>query len=134
MAEFDQRYYYEDLDRHGNLRRYFRKRIKGTKKFRKVRLREQLGTAEFLEEFAAAFAGRPYARKDETPPPVAPRVVEQSLRWMVEKYYRESLEFRAYDESTIKTRRRVLNSICEEPVQEGSSDKVGELPCDIPQD
>src|SRR6202043_3987323 len=60
--------------------------------------------------------------------------VEQSLRWMVEKYYRESLEFRAYDESTKNTRRRVLNSICDEPVQEGSSDKVGELPCDIPQD
>jgi integrase len=135
MAELDQRYYYEDLDRHGNLRRYFRKRIKGTEKFRKVRLREQLGTAEFLEEFAAAFAGRPYARKDETPRPLAPRVVEQSLRWMVEKYYRESLEFRAYDdEATKNTRRRVLNSICDEPVQEGSSDKVGELPCDIPHD
>ena len=59
VASIDQRYYYEDRDRHGNLRRYFRKRIEGTPKYRKVRLREPPGSGELLEEFAAAMATRP---------------------------------------------------------------------------
>lgn len=32
VPPIDLRYYYEDADRHGNVRRYFRKRIEGTKK------------------------------------------------------------------------------------------------------
>ena len=69
MPPIDHRYYYEDRDRHGNLRRYFRQRISGSSKYRKVRLREQPGTAAFHEEFAAAMAGRPYRQSG---PPVRP--------------------------------------------------------------
>src|SRR5579883_1419513 len=69
MPPIDQRYYYEDHDRHGNLRRYFRRRVKGSKKVRKVRLREEPSTAEFYEEFAAALAGRLYIRKEAPPAP-----------------------------------------------------------------
>ncbi|WP_315729119.1 tyrosine-type recombinase/integrase [Bradyrhizobium sp. SZCCHNS2015] len=133
MPPIDQRYYYEDRDRHGNLRRYFRKRIPTTGKFRKVRLREELGTAAFHEEFAAAMAGRPYQRPDAPPrPPAPPRVVERSLRWLIQKYYRECLEFRGYDVETQKNRRRILDALCREPVQEGAELEVGDLPCDIP--
>jgi hypothetical protein len=60
----DRRYYYEDRDRHGNLRRYFRKRVGTTGKYRKVRLREPPGSAEFQEEFAAAMG----AQKWTSPP------------------------------------------------------------------
>lgn len=134
MPELDQRYYYEDSDRHGNLRRYFRKRVPGSKKLRKVRLREQPGTAEFLEEFAAAMAGRPYVRKNEPPKVVAPKVVEKSLRWLIAKYYRECNDFRVYDEETKKTRRRILEALCKEPVSETDKREIGDLPCDIPQD
>ncbi|WP_315731097.1 MULTISPECIES: tyrosine-type recombinase/integrase [unclassified Bradyrhizobium] len=133
MPPIDQRYYYEDRDRHGNLRRYFRKRIPTTGRFRKVRLREELGTAAFHEEFAAAMAGRPYQRPDAPPrPPAPPRVVERSLRWLIQKYYRECLEFRGYDVETQKNRRRILDALCREPVQEGAEHEVGDLPCDIP--
>jgi integrase len=134
VPPIDQRYYYEDCDRHGNLRRYFRKRIPGTTKYRKVRLREQPGTSEFYEEFAAAMAGQPYVRVGETPRPAPPRVVEKSLRWLVEKYYRESIEFRSYDEETKKTRRRILNALCNELVSEADSREIGDLPCDVPED
>jgi integrase len=134
MPELDQRYYYEDSDRHGNLRRYFRKRVPGSKKLRKVRLREQPGTAEFLEEFAAAMAGRPYVRKNEPPKVVAPKVVEKSLRWLIAKYYRECNDFRVYDEETKKTRRRIMEALCKEPVSETDKREIGDLPCDIPQE
>lgn len=133
VAPIDQRYYYEDLDRHGNLRRYFRKRVEGTTKYRKVRLRETPGTAEFHTEFAAAMAGTPY-KKTETVRPAAPHVVEKSLRWLVEKYYRECAEFRSYDEETKKVRRRIFNGLCNEPAAEGSTIQIGDLPCDIPED
>jgi integrase len=134
VPPIDQRYYYEDRDRHGNLRRYFRQRIKGSAKTRKVRLRETPGTAEFHEEFAAALAGRPYVRKgDIPPPPHPPQIIEKSLTWLVNKYYRESLDFRAYDDETKKMRRRILSRLCEERVAEGSSQRIGDLPCDIPE-
>jgi integrase len=133
VAPIDQRYYYEDRDRHGNLRRYFRKRIKGAGKYRKVRLREAPGTSEFLEEFAAALAGRAYKKKEtDRPPP--PRVVEKSLRWLIEKYYRESADFRSYDEETKKVRKRIFKVLCAEPAKEGSAIEIGDLPCDIPEE
>ncbi len=135
MPAIDHRYYYEDRDRHGNLRRYFRRRVAGSKKYRKVRLREAPDSAEFYEEFAAALAGRPYISKVApvvAPPP--PRVVEKSLRWLCQRYMRECHEFRTYDDETKKTRRRILNKICDEPVHEGAETKIGELPCDVPKD
>lgn len=132
VAPIDQRYYYEDVDRHGKLRRYFRKRLAGSSRYRKVRLRETPGTAEFHEEFAAALAGRPYKKEPVRPAP--PRVVEHSLRWLIEKYYRECAEFRSYDEETKKTRRRIFKALCNEPEAVGSSVQIGDLPCDIPED
>jgi integrase len=134
VPPIDTRYYFEDLDRHGNPRRYFRKRVPGTKKTRRVRLREKPGTAEFHEEFAAAMAGRPYERKNipaPTPPP--PKVVENSLRWLVSEYYRKSIAFRGYDEETKKVRRRIFIELCAEPVSETDTREVGDLPCDIPE-
>lgn len=135
MPDIDQRYYYEDLDRHGNLRRYFRRRLAGTAKYRKVRLRETPGTAEFLEEFAAAMAGRPYVRQGEIPRPAPPKVIERSLRWLIEKrYFLECSEFRRYDNETQKVRRRILLGLCNEPVSETDKREIGDLPCDVPRD
>ncbi|HVX77585.1 MAG TPA: tyrosine-type recombinase/integrase [Bradyrhizobium sp.] len=134
VPQIDTRYYFEDRDRHGNLRRYFRKRIPATGKIRRIRLREKPGTPEFHEEFAAAMAGRPYVRKDATPiPPPAPKVVEKSLCWLVEEYYRKSVTFRGYDEETQKVRRRILSELCKEPVSETDLREIGDLPCDIPE-
>ena len=133
VASIDTRYYLEDKDRHGNVRRYFRKRIPGGTKFRKVRLREAPGTPEFHQEFAAALAGRPY-RKEETRRPEPPTAATNSLRWLVEEYYRKSTIFRGYDDETKKVRRNILKALCAEPETEGSSRQVGDLPYEIPRD
>jgi hypothetical protein len=135
MGPIDLKYYFEDRDRHGNQRRYFRQRVPGTTKIRSIRLREKPGTSEFHEEFAAAMAGRPYVRKNAPPPaPPAPKVVEHSLRWVVEEYYRKSATFRGYDEETKKVRRRILAELCNEPVRDTDRREIGDLPCDIPED
>lgn len=136
MPEILPRYVHHDPDRHGNDRLYFIKWNPATKKLRKRRLREPVGTAEFFEEYGAALADKPYAKVLQVDRPPPPRkVVEKSLRWLCEKYMRGSLEFRAYDDdSTKKTRRRILSALCREAVSDDDPREVGDLPCDIPQD
>ena len=127
------KYLYEDTDRHGTVRLYFRKRIEGTRKFRKVRLRQQPGTPEFHEEFAAAaLAGRPYGDTGRPAPP--PRIVANSLQWLIGEYYKRCAVFKSYDEETKKVRRNLLKALCEEPETAGSCLRVGDLPYNIPED
>jgi hypothetical protein len=54
-------------------------------------------------------------------------VIDKSLSWLVEEYYRNYAEFKAYDDETKKVRRNILKALCNEPVQPGSTDLVGEL-------
>jgi len=131
MAPISSRYYYEDNDRHGNTRRYFRQRIPGSKKYRKVRLREDPDSAEFLEEFAAAVKGLPYVKKGAPALRPQPRTIAaNSLRWLIEQYYKKSLEFLGYDPETQKVRKRIFNALCAELVDEEdkSSGEIGDLP------
>jgi integrase len=127
------KYLYEDPDRHGNMRLYFRQRIPGSNRYRKVRLRETPGTPQFLEEFGAALAGRPYGDAKNRPVP-PPKIVANSLRWLIQEYYKRSVTFKSYDEETKKVRRNLLKALCEEPVVEGSDQQVGDLPYNIPED
>jgi integrase len=131
MASITAKYYYEDKDRHGNTRRYFRKR-EGDQ-YRKVRLREKPGTPEFHKEFAAALVGTPYGDGATRPAP-PPRVAANSLRWLVTEYTNKSHEFRGLDRETQKGRKGFLNQICNEPHQIGEPLLCGELPCLIPSD
>jgi len=134
----DQRYLLNDPDRHGNDRLYFRQRVPGTmNKVRKVRLREKPDTPEFYEEFAAALAGRPYVKDGKavkSAPP--PRIVVNSLRWLVAEYKRRSLTYKSYDDSTKSVRSNILRAICEEPVDidDPSKGQIGDLSFDIPED
>lgn len=133
----DQRYLSEEPDRHGNPRLYFRRRIPGTKKVRKVRLRERRDTPEFYEEFAAALAGRPYDRSGKAVVIAAPRqVLASSLRWLITEYYRRSLTFKSYDDETKSVRRNILRSLCDEPIDldDQTKGQVGDLPYDIPEE
>lgn len=94
------RFVVEDVDRHGNVRLYFRRGG------RKIRLRGTPGTAEFQAEYDQALRGLPAA--PEAPAPTAP----QSLRWLIERYYRSG-EFDRLEASTQRVRRGVLDAICE---------------------
>jgi integrase len=130
MSPIDLRYYYGDTDRHGNVRRYFRKRIEGTKKYRKVRIRAEIGTEEFHSQFAAALKG---ARTQPTPSLSAEKTVPNSLRWLVEKYYGSSA-FKELEASTREVRRRLLDNLCQEARLEGQPGTLGTLPYNIPAD
>jgi hypothetical protein len=129
VPQIDLRYYYEDTDRHGNVRRYFRKRIEATKKYRKVRIRAELGTEEFHRQFAAALKG---ARIYAAPPSTAvQKTVVNSLRWLVERYY-ASGAFKGLEGTTRDVRRRLLDNLCLEPRVEGQPELLGTLPYNIP--
>jgi hypothetical protein len=78
------KYLYEDVDRYGKVRIYFRR--KGNLK---VCLKQPIGSTEFLAEYKLAFAGKIAAAA--TPPRLTlARAASDSLRWLIERYYDES--------------------------------------------
>jgi integrase len=130
VSPIDLRYYYEDTDRHGNVRRYFRKRIEGTKRYRKARIRAEIGTEEFHTQFATALKG---AKAQPARSAATEMVVPNSLRWLVEKYY-ASAAFKELESSTREVRRRLLDNLCQEARLEGQPGTLGTLPYNIPAD
>jgi integrase len=97
------RYVVEDVDRHGNVRIYFRR--KGQPK---VRLSEVPGTDAFDEEYQRAFS-----RKIE--PPLANQhtpAMPGTMRWLCHQYY-GSAAFQSLAPSTRKVRRGILEEICQ---------------------
>jgi integrase len=98
------KYLIEDVDRHGNVRVYFRR--KGASK---ARLRAAPGTPEFDAEYQALYCGTAPAATGFRP--TARIAVGGSMRWLVEQYY-DSAAFRGLDPETRKVRRRILDSIC----------------------
>src|SRR5713226_7248649 len=99
----DYRFLVEDVDRHGNVRIYFRR--KGQPK---IRLTEMPGAAAFDAEYQRAFSG-------ELKPPSASQrtaAMPQTMRWLCEQYY-ASAAFQSLAPSTRKVRRGILESICQ---------------------
>jgi len=94
----------EDVDRHGNVRIYFRR--KGQPK---IRLIETPGTPAFDNEYQRAFRGE--LLSSSTKPPRAAAELS-TMRWLCEQYY-ASAGFQALSKSTRKVRRSILDAICE---------------------
>lgn len=106
----------EDVDRHGNVRIYYR--VKGK---RKVRLREKPGTAAFLREHECAEAGIPYDGVVARPSPDSAKpVVARSFRWLCQQHFKRAAKGVTVD--TMDRRRRILEEICT---------KYGDLPFDM---
>ena len=95
------RYLVEDVDRYDHVRLYVR--VPGR---RKVRLRANFGTDEFLATYAAAVAGHLQA------PRQASAAKRGSFRHLCIQYY-ASATFNALDRATQAWRRRALDSICQ---------------------
>jgi integrase len=97
------RYLVEDVDRHGNVRIYFRR--KGE---RKIRLKEVPGTAAFDAEYKRAFSGEAL--------PVSPSrhgaAMPGTMSWLCQQYY-ASAKFQSLAPSTRKVRRAILDEICQ---------------------
>lgn len=96
----------EDMDRHGNVRVYFRRSGK------KVRIREKLGTEAFLAVYRALLKGDTIQSDaaGELMPPATPG----SLRWLVVRYY-NSADFKSLVRPA--PRRAILDRIC---IQDGA--------------
>src|SRR6266853_712154 len=111
----DYRFLVEDVDRHGNLRIYFRR--KGQPK---IRLTEMPGTAAFDAEYQRALNA---ALK----PPSASQhgaVMPETMRWLCEQYYASSA-FQLLAPSTRKVRRKMREEKTAFP--EGANHRVKAL-------
>jgi integrase len=110
----------EDIDRHGNVRLYFRR--KGQLK---VRLRGAPGSDEFMDAYRALLDGitQPTTPSTQKYQPVS----STSLRWLVESYFASS-EFKRLDDRTRRVRRQFLDQLCLEPVAPGNATTIGSLP------
>jgi integrase len=99
------KYVVEDVDRHGNVRVYFRKR--GCKK---IRLPNKIGTPEFWTAYNNAVSNK-------LPVTQSPIRGGQSkpgtMRALVAAYY-TGAEYKALDSRTQNVRRRILDKFCEE--------------------
>ena len=112
------RYVYEDCDRHGNMRLYF---CPGRGR-RKVRIYETPGTP--------AFSARYHQLVDQAKSPspaLGPAIQAGTYRWLCVQYF-GAPEFRALHGSTQRTRRRVLESTCSEPIYPGAQELFADFP------
>jgi hypothetical protein len=102
MIDFRLKYVVEDVDRHGNVRVYFRR-----VGFAKIRLRGLPGSEQFQSAYAAALA--------QTEVGAAPRRLNEadpkSMSWLCRNYY-QSAEFRRLEARTQRVRRLILDSLC----------------------
>jgi integrase len=109
------RYLVEDVDRHGKVRIYFRR--KGQPK---VLLTEKPGTPQFESEYQRAFRGELELQPVIQHTPASP----ESLRWLCEQYY-ASAKFKSLAPSTQTDRIRILEAVCKQRIGGRSA---GDLP------
>src|SRR3712207_5645999 len=98
-GEIKLQYLVEDMDRHGNVRLYVRRKGQG-----KIRLHEAPGSDAFLDEYRRAVAG------EITPKKAGPDTVQPgSLRWLCVEYFK-SADYERLDPTTRSARRNVLET------------------------
>ena len=102
MGPINLKYYYEDMDRHGNIRRYFRRKGQRT-----IRLPGPPGSAEFMDAYYRALANLPEDR-----PRTVGRPAIGSFGHVCLSYYASPI-FKRLAQSTQSWRRRALDAICE---------------------
>jgi integrase len=105
----------EDVDRHGNIRIYFR-----AKGIPKVRLREQPWTPAFMAEYEAA--------KGQTASTAAKGIDPGTWRWLCVKFLSECAEYKNLSSDTQSAHRWALESIYDEPIAPGSPRYFRDMP------
>ena len=107
----------EDVDRHGNVRLYFRRPGQP-----KVRLPAEPGSNAFMLAYQKALGGiAPYRRT------INEAATTETFRWLCERYF-ASAEWKRLDASTRAKRRAILEGCCREPRKPGSSDLIADCP------
>lgn len=95
-------YITKDIDRHGNVRLYYRRHGK------KVRLRGPIGSQEFLTDYQLAMSG--HVPKEHGKPKLS-TTKNGSVRDLIERYY-ESAAFKMLAPTTRHVRRQILERFC----------------------
>jgi hypothetical protein len=105
----------EDVDRHGNIRIYFRR--KGAPK---VRLQGTPWTPAFMTEYEAA--------KGQATAPAAKGINPGTWRWLCVKFFSESSEYKLLSPITQSAHRWALEGTCDEPIAPVSSRHFRDMP------
>ena len=120
---FKFKYIVEDVDRHGNVRVYFKRRGCA-----KVRMRDPVGSDAFVEQYNRVLA--------DSETPAAQRALpggntkhpkRGTWRWLCVQYFK-SATFRSLAPSTQRARRRILESTFDEPISPNSDHCFGQMP------
>jgi hypothetical protein len=121
--KLDLPYLSREPDRHGNNRLYTRRHG------RRIRLRDRLGSAEFLAAYNAALEALAAAAGTKGPERLtaAPR---GSLGWLAAQYF-GSAEFQALDPVSQRTRRAIIEECLREPRKPGSPDVMRDCPITV---
>jgi hypothetical protein len=113
VGTLDHHFLFADLDRHGNHRRYFRRRHGGGLPTTKIRLREVPGTPAFDAEYRRAFEASLNPLEQLAAPAAASATARPgTMLWLCQEYY-GSAAFLGLGASTRKVRRRILDAICD---------------------
>src|SRR5262245_52502177 len=107
-----------DVDRHGNVRVYFRRRGQ-----RKVRIHARLGTPEFFEAYRT-LRQQSDAGDLKLPPKGLPD--RGTFRWLCVQYM-SSTKFHELDARTQHVRRQIIESKCSEPVEPGGGERFADF-------
>jgi integrase len=114
-------YLCSDMDRHGNVRVYFRRAGQP-----KVRIREKLDSESFRRRYDELLSGGP---KANDPPPSVTAPKRNTLRWLCVEFF-GSPDFKRLDPRTQYTRRRILELMFDEPIAPGANETFGDFPLD----
>jgi|SRR5579863_2320164 len=120
--KIDLPYIYRDVDWHGTLRLYARKR--GHKKFR---IRSYLDAPDFRKQYDEAVALMLSNAKDQAPdaPPA-----EGTLGWLMLRYF-ASNAFKKLDPITQRTKRSILEKAAAEPTKPGGDLQFKHIPLSV---
>jgi hypothetical protein len=118
---FDLPYLVQDIDRHGNVRLYARKKVAG--KFGKERIRAQPGSPTFLDEYKAALE-----RLSASKPEVTGVTIKiGTLGWLVAEY-EQSFAFLKLAKREKRVRHLILEACLNEATKPGSPYKFRNCP------
>ena len=110
----------KDVDRHGNVRHYVRKRG-----LPKIRIKEPVGSPPFLLAYDAALKALNEGKSSQAKRPIGP--LPNTLAWLGREYAK-SYGFRQLDARTQRVRLADLQHCFDEPTKPGASYKLGDCP------
>jgi integrase len=120
MARIRVSYVKSDVDRHGNVRYYFRRRDLP----RKIRLPGLPGSAEFMQVYQNCLNGQHPAAAQLPKKPVNE---QKSLQWLCAQYF-ASAEFKQLENTTRKRRRTIIEGVCCAQASDDNPKLIGTLP------